>query len=53
MAQGGNVYFNGVVFNEVRDGRKHYEALLTQNIVPTMYVDDSYLPNLGLYDNVY
>lgn len=56
MAQGGNADFNGVVFREGRDGRKqqkHYEALLTQDIVPTRYASDSCLHNLGLYDSVY
>lgn len=56
MAQGGNVDFNGVVFHEGRDGRKqekHYEALLTWDIVPTRYADDSCLRSLRLYDSVY
>lgn len=49
MAQGGNVDLNGVVFGEGRDDRKqqkHYEALLTRDIIPTRYVDDSCLHSL-------
>ena len=56
MAQGGNTDFNGVVFREGRDGRKQqkdYEALLTRDIVPKRYADDSRLHSLGLYDSIY
>lgn len=56
MAKGGNDDFNRVVFREGRDNRKqqkHYEALLTQDIVPTRYTYDSWLCSLGLYDSVY
>lgn len=56
MAQGGNADFNGVIFREGRDSRKykkHYEALLNRDIVPTRYANDSFLHSLGLYDSVY
>lgn len=56
MAQGGDAYFNVIVFRDEKDGEKHkrkYKALMIMEIVSTRYVDDSCLRTLGLYDSVH